>query len=78
VSLQYSSREHRADLKQGMLAFAMTRHGEVPRYLQNLQTLDGNASDQVSLVAAVEAVAAHLHRSTARPRDRREADLRGR
>jgi transposase len=51
------SRDHRADLKQWMLALATTRHGDVPLFCQ---TLDGNASDKVSLVAAVEALAEQL------------------
>jgi transposase len=48
------SRDHRADLKQWMLALATTRAGDVPLFCQ---ALDGNASDKVSLVAAVEALA---------------------
>lgn len=52
------SRDHRADLKQWMLALATTRDGDVPLYLQ---ALDGNASDKISLVAAVAAVAVQLH-----------------
>jgi transposase len=51
------SREHRADLKQWMLALATTRQGDVPLFCQ---ALDGNASDKVSLVAAVEALAEQL------------------
>src|SRR5215510_4979096 len=49
-----SSRGHRADLKQWMLALATARAGDVPLFCQ---ALDGNASDKVSLVAAVEALA---------------------
>jgi transposase len=56
VSYGYS-RDHRADLKQWMLALATTRQGDVPL---SLKTLDGNASDKVSLVAAVEALAEPL------------------
>lgn len=52
------SRDHRADLKQWMLALATTRQGDVPLFCQ---ALDGNTSDKVSLVAAVEALAAQLH-----------------
>jgi transposase len=52
-----SSRDHRADLKQWMLALATTRAGDVPLFCQ---TLDGNASDKESLVAAVEALAEQL------------------
>jgi transposase len=51
------SRDHRADLKQWMLALATTRHGDVPLFCQ---ALDGNASDKVSLVATVEALADQL------------------
>src|SRR5690348_17177382 len=51
------SRDHRADLKQWMLALATTRAGDVPLYCQ---ALDGNASDKVSLVAAVETLADQL------------------
>src|SRR5215467_3144949 len=51
------SRDHRADLKQWMLALATTRQGDVPLFCQ---ALDGNASDKVSLVAAVEALAGQL------------------
>jgi len=40
-----------------MLALATTRAGDVPLYCH---ALDGNARDQVSLVAAVEALAQHL------------------
>jgi transposase len=51
------SRDHRADLKQWMLPLATTRQGDVPLYCQ---ALDGNASDKVSLVEAVEALAEQL------------------
>jgi transposase len=51
------SRDHRADLKQWMLALATTRAGDVPLYCQ---ALDGNVSDKVSLVAVVEALAEQL------------------
>src|SRR5258707_11762068 len=51
------SRDHRADLKQWMLALATTRQGDVPLFCQ---ALDGTASDKVSLVAAVEALAEQL------------------
>jgi transposase len=51
------SRDHRADLKQWMLALATTRAGDVPLFCQ---ALDGNASDKVSLVAAVEALGEQL------------------
>jgi transposase len=51
------SRDHRADLKQWMLALATTRAGDVPLFCQ---ALDGNASDKTSLVAAVTALADQL------------------
>src|SRR5260370_25500526 len=51
------SRDHLADLKQWMLALATTRAGDVPLFCQ---ALDGHASDKVSLVAAVEALAEQL------------------
>jgi transposase len=54
------SRDHRADLKQWMLALATTREGDLPLYTQ---ALDGNASDKKTLVAAVEALAAQLQAS---------------
>src|SRR5262245_3079958 len=58
IAITYGySRDHRADLKQWMLALATTRAGDVPLFCQ---ALDGNASDKVSLVTAVEALAAHL------------------
>src|SRR5215831_7493180 len=58
VAVTYGySRDHRADLKQWMLALATTRQGDIPLYLQ---ALDGNASDKVSLVAAVEALSEQL------------------
>ena len=52
------SRDHREDLKQWMLALATTRQGNIPLYLH---ALDGNASDKVSLVEAVEALGEQLH-----------------
>jgi transposase len=51
------SRDHRADLKQWMLALATTRQGDIPVFCQ---ALDGNASDKATLVAAVEALAEQL------------------
>lgn len=58
VSITYGySRDHRADLKQWMLALATTQESEVPLFLR---PLDGNSSDQVSLVAAVETLQEQL------------------
>ena len=51
------SRDHRADLKQWMLALATTRQGDVSLFCR---ALDGNASDKASLVAAVETLAEQL------------------
>jgi transposase len=51
------SRDHRADLKQWMLALATTRTGDIPVYCH---ALDGHASDKASLVTAVEALAEQL------------------
>jgi len=51
------SRDHRADRKQWMLALATTRQGDVPLFCQ---ALNGNASDKVNLVAAVETLADQL------------------
>jgi transposase len=51
------SRDHRADLKQWMLALATTRAGDVPLFWHSL---DGNTSDKVSLLAAVEALGEQL------------------
>jgi transposase len=51
------SRDHRADLKQWMLALATTRQGDIPVFCQ---ALDGNASDKATLVAAVEELAEQL------------------
>jgi transposase len=59
------SRDHRADLQQWMLALATTRQGDVPLFCQ---ALDGNASDKVSLVEAVEALSAQL-RAAADPEE---------
>lgn len=54
IAITYGySRDHRADLKQWMLALATTHEGDVPLFLR---ALNGNSSDQKSLVAAVEAL----------------------
>lgn len=58
IAITYGySRDHREDLKQGMLALATTHDGEVPVYMQ---PLDGNSSDKVSLLAAVRAIVTQL------------------
>ncbi len=48
------SRDHRADLKQWMLALATTQEGDVPLFLR---ALDGNSADKRTLIEAVEALA---------------------
>jgi transposase len=45
-----SSRDHRADLKQWMLALVTTHDGDVPLFLR---PLDGTRSDNVSISATV-------------------------
>lgn len=51
------SRDHRADLKQWMLALGTTCEGEIPSFAR---PLDGNSSDKLTLVAAVEALQEQL------------------
>jgi len=48
-----SSRDHREDLKQWMLALATTHDGDIPLFLP---PLSGNSSDKVSVLAAVQAI----------------------
>jgi transposase len=50
-------RDHRADLKQWMLALATTHEGDIPLFMK---PLDGNSSDKVTLVNAVEALKEQL------------------
>jgi transposase len=58
IAITYGySRDRRADLKQWMLALATTHDGDVPLFLR---PLSGNSSDQVSLLAAVEALQEQL------------------
>ncbi len=65
VAITYGySRDRRADLKQWMLALATTHEGDVPLFLR---PLDGNSSDQVSLVDAVETLAEQLRAEEATP-----------
>jgi transposase len=52
VNITYGySRDHRSDLKQWMLALATTQGTDLPLFLR---PLDGNTSDRVSLMAAIE------------------------
>jgi transposase len=58
IAITYGySRDHRADLKQWMLALATTESGDVPVFLR---PLDGNSADVRSLVAVVEALQAQF------------------
>ena len=58
IAITYGySRDHRADLKQWMLALATTQDGDVPVYMQ---PLNGNSSDKVSLLAAITALQTQL------------------
>lgn len=65
IAITYGySRDHRADLKQWMLSLATTHEGDVPLFLR---ALDGNSSDKVTLVAAIEAVKQQLQASDSEP-----------
>jgi transposase len=58
IAITYGySRDHRADLKQWMLARASTHDGDVPLFLQ---PLDGNSSDKVSLLSAITTIQTKL------------------
>jgi transposase len=58
IAITYGySRDHRADLKQWMLALATTHDGDLPLFLQ---PLDGNSSDKVRLLAAITAIHTQL------------------
>src|SRR5215469_1930602 len=53
IAITYDySRDHRADLKQWMLALGTTHDGAIPLFLR---PLDGNSSDQRTLLSAVQA-----------------------
>jgi transposase len=61
ITITYGySRDHREDLKQWMLALATTHDGDIPLFLQSL---DGNSSDKVSLLAAIKAIGEQLRAS---------------
>src|SRR5258708_3040510 len=51
------SRDHREDLKQWMLALATTHEGDIPLFMQ---PLDSNSSDKVSLLAAIATIQTQL------------------
>jgi transposase len=58
IAITYGySRDHRADLKQWMLALATTHDGDVPLFRQ---PLDGNSSDKMSLLAAITTIQTQL------------------
>ena len=65
ITITYGySRDHREDLKQWMLALATTHDGDIPLFLQ---PLNGNTSDKVSLLAAIQAIQEQLRASDERP-----------
>jgi transposase len=58
IAITYGySRDHRADLKQWMLALVTTHDGDVPLFMR---PLDGNSSDKVSIGSAVKEVLKQL------------------
>ncbi|GAC1505088.1 MAG: IS1634 family transposase [Ktedonobacteraceae bacterium] len=61
IAITYGySKDHRADLKQWMLALATTQDGDIPVFMQ---PLNGNSSDKVSLPAAIHALHTQLQES---------------
>ena len=64
------SRDHRADLKQWMLALATTHDGDVPVFLR---PLDGNSSDKEHLSAAVKEVMTQLREQLPEEQEQRIA-----
>ena len=61
IAITYGySRDHRADLKQWMLALATTHDGDVPLFMR---PLDGNSSDKASISAVVAQVIEQLRAS---------------
>jgi transposase len=64
------SRDHRADLKQWMLALATTHEGDVPIFLR---PLNGNSSDKEHLSAAVKAVMTQLREQVSEEQEQRIA-----
>jgi len=58
IAITYGySRDHRADLKQWMLALATTHDGDVPLFMR---PLDGNDSDKLSLLEAIRTIQIQL------------------
>ena len=71
VAITYGySRDHRADLKQWMLALATTHDGDVPTFLR---PLDGNSSDKEHLSAAVKEVMTQLREQLPEEQEQRIA-----
>src|SRR5947199_4228311 len=66
------SRDHRADLKQWMLALATTHEGAVPIFLR---PLNGNSSDKEHLSAAVKEVITQLREQLPEEQEQRIAVL---
>jgi transposase len=64
------SRDHRADLKQWMLALATTHDGDLPIFLR---PLDGNSADKAHLSAAVKEVMTQLREQLPQEQDQRIA-----
>lgn len=61
IAITYGySRDHRADLKQWMLALITMHDGDVPIFMH---PLDGNSSDKSSISATVKQVLEHLRAS---------------
>ena len=61
IAITYGySRDHRADLKQWMLALVTTHDGDVPLFMR---PLDGNSSDKASISAVVAQVIEQLRAS---------------
>jgi len=60
-----SSRDHREDLTPWMLALATTHDGDIPLFVQ---PLSGNSSENVSLLAAVQAIQDQLRATDEAPR----------
>ncbi len=56
--------DHREDFKQWTLALVTTHGGDVPLFLQ---PLDSNSSDKVSLIAAVTTIQAQLREAEGEP-----------
>jgi len=65
ITITYGySRDHREDLKQWTLALATTHEGDIPLFLQSL---NGNSSDKVSLLAAIQAIQEQLRATDEAP-----------